>query len=117
MAKVTVAGGCSKEHTSVTFTVTNKGSAQVAAGLKVTLYFNDPSSGGTALKTVATTKALLPGASETLTVTIKLPAAYGGEAFELYVSADDVGDGTGERNECDESNNTARAKVQCTGPG
>jgi hypothetical protein len=117
VAKVTVAGGCSKEHTSVTFTVTNKGSAQVAAGLKITLYFNDPASGGSKLQTVATTKALIPGASETLTVTIQLPTTYGGEAFELHVTADDIGDGTGERNECDEGNNTALAKVQCTGPG
>ena len=113
---VQLSGACSKEHTSVVFTVTNKGSAVVAPGLKVTLYYGDPAGGGPALATTATTTTLNPGESETLTVQIKLPSSYTGEKFELYVVADDVGDGTGERNECVETNNVGTTAVQCVGP-
>jgi len=107
---------CPKQMT-VTFTVTNKGSAKVGPGLKCTLYYNNPKAGGTKLKTVQTTKALLPNGTETLTTTVTLPASYKGEKFDLYIRVDDRGDGKGERNECNENNNTSYAKTQCKAPG
>ena len=108
--------GCPKKMT-VTFTVTNKGSALVGPGLKCTLYFNDPKSGGQALKTVKTTGVLKPNGSETISTEVLLPATYKGQKFELYLQVDDRGDGKGERNECIETNNTSFAKTQCQAPG
>ena len=100
----------------VTFTVTNKGSAIVGAGLQSTLYFNNPASGGTALKTVSTSKALGPNESEVIKVQLVLPPTYKGDPFQLYVRVDDTGNGVGQRNECNENNNTVFAKTQCKGP-
>jgi len=108
--------GCPKKMT-VTFTVTNKGSAVVGPGLKCTLYFGDPTAGGTKLKTVSTTKALPPNGAETLSTEVTLPATYKGEKFDLYIRVDDRGDGKGERNECNEKNNTTQAKTDCKSPG
>lgn len=108
--------GCPQKMT-VTFTVTNKGSALVGPGLKCTLYFGDPAKGGTALKTVATVTLLKPNASETLSTEVTLPSTYKGEKFDLYIQVDDRGDGKGERNECNESNNQTYANTQCLAPG
>ena len=106
---------CPKQMT-VTFTVTNKGSAKVGPGLKCTLYYNNPQAGGTKLKTVQTTKALLPNGTETITTTVTLPASYKGEKFDMYIRVDDRGDRKGQRNEGTESSNTSSGRTQCKAP-
>ena len=108
--------GCPKKMT-VTFTVTNKGSALTGPGLKCSLYFGNPTAGGSLLKTVKTTTALKPNGSEVISTEVNLPASYKGEKFNLYIRVDDRGDGKGERNECNESNNTSNANTQCKSPG
>src|SRR5262249_44545120 len=58
---------------SLAAVVTNQGTAGVDAGIDVDFYAGTPPS-GTLLGSVATTKALLPGGSETVTLDVPAPA-------------------------------------------
>jgi hypothetical protein len=78
----------------------------VGPGVAASIYIDD-----TAVETVRTTQALLPGRLEHFSYSWKLPPEMDGKVFSLSVTADDVGDGSGEHNECEqggEDNNAAR---------
>jgi hypothetical protein len=90
----------------ITFDVMNQGSRMVGPGVAASIYIDD-----TAVETVRTTQALLPGRLEHFSYSWKLPPEMDGKVFSLSVTADDVGDGSGEHNECEqggEDNNAAR---------
>jgi hypothetical protein len=89
----------------LTFDVMNQGSRLVGPGVSVTLYVDDAP-----VHTVQTTRALLPGQLEHFSYTWPLPGDMINVPFDLTVAADDIGDGTGEHNECEqggEDNNRA----------
>jgi hypothetical protein len=86
----------------VTFDVMNQGSRMVGPGASVTLYADTD-----AIDTVKTTQTLLPGQIEHFSYSWQIPPAMQDVSFDLSVSADDIGDGSGQNNECDEGNNRA----------
>jgi hypothetical protein len=89
----------------ITFDVMNQGSRMVGPGAAATVYIDD-----TAVHTVRTTQSLLPGQLEHFSYSWPLPPEMEDVVFSLTVAADDVGDGSGEHNECEqggEGNNTA----------
>jgi len=89
--------------------VKNAGSLGVAAGVKVRFYLGTNAS-GTLLGEKATTKALLPG--ETEIVSLSQPAASSAASF--FVTVD--GAGASLINECLEDNNSAGAgSIACPG--
>jgi hypothetical protein len=97
---------------SLVATVKNGGSLGVPAGVVVSFY-EGTSPGGTFLGTATTTKALLPGASEALTITT--PGLT--EAASYYVVVDADQGGESKFNECIETNNTgAVLDVVCGKP-
>jgi len=81
-------------------TVQNLGSLGVAAGIPVSFY-EGLSATGTPIGTATTTKALLPGQFEIVTIS----APTNGTSFSVRVDADASGMGT--ENECLEDNNDA----------
>ena len=90
----------------ITFDVMNQGSRMVGPGAAVSIYIDD-----TVIDTVRTTQALLPGQLEHFSYSWQLPPEQEGVGFSLTVAADDIGDGSGEHNECEqggEDNNTAK---------
>ena len=107
--------------TSMTFSllVENKGSIGVKAGLPVAFYLGTPQTSGTLLGLGATTKPLLPGASEVVTFTWNVPLDQQGKVVDVYAVIDDDGkpDGSvGLYNECNENDNTYElANVTCGG--
>ena len=85
---------------TVSIRIGNGGSVIVGAGIPVSFYDADPGSGGVLLGTTFTSTALEPGEYDDVSLTVgsPLPAM-------VYAMADDVGDGTGIENECNETNN------------
>lgn len=86
--------------------VRNMGSLGVAAGIPVSFYRGTPSSPVELIETAATTVALLPGASERVSVHYDFPADEE-PPFDFFVVVDDPGDGSSTETECNEDNNTA----------
>jgi hypothetical protein len=80
----------------ITFDVMNQGSRMVGPGAAVSIYIDD-----TVVHTLRTTQALLPGQLEHFSWSWQLPPGQEGVVFSLKVAADDVGDGSGEHNECE----------------
>ena len=80
----------------------NAGAMPVAAGLPVSFYNGDPRPGFPLLATVATTQRLAPGQFEDVDFTV---ASSTTAESELFVVADDPGDGSSTVSECDEDNN------------
>ena len=97
--------GCPKTL-SLRARVANMGSLGVKAGIKVSFYEGTQGKASTLLKTVVTTKALLPGTSELLIMSHPLQAGKLGP-FNFWVRADDDGTGKGAETECREDNNVA----------
>ncbi len=98
----------------ISFDLMNQGSRMVPEGTHTTIYINS-----NPIKTVATTQALLPGQLEHFVFQWDLPEDLRRQDFDVRVAADDVGDGTGEHNECEdggEDNNFADlTSIQCGG--
>lgn len=86
--------------------VSNIGSLGVKAGIKVTFYQGSAGWPTAILGTVSTTKTLLPGESQLLTVNFVPPVGYLGP-FDFWVRVDDDGKGLGGETECNENNNIA----------
>jgi hypothetical protein len=86
--------------------VSNAGSLGVAAGIKVAFYQGASGTTTSLVGTATTTKALLPGESEVVSVTFTLPAGNLGP-FDFWVAVDDDGSGKGAETECHEDNNDA----------
>ncbi|MDF1563592.1 MAG: VCBS repeat-containing protein [Deltaproteobacteria bacterium] len=98
-----LAASCDGDGTlHLAFEVMNQGSRIVPAGVPVTVYLE-----GTALFTLLTTTALIPGQREALTHDHPLDPAQRDTPLDLRVAADDGGGGTGVHNECTEDNNDA----------
>ena len=97
--------GCPKTL-SLQARVANMGSLGVNKGIKVSFYSGTPGKASLLLKTVATTKALLPGSSQLLTMSFALTAGQLGP-FDFWVRVDDDGNGLGAETECREDNNKA----------
>jgi len=96
--------------------ISNDGAATVGPGLSVSFYLGTPAAPGRLLGTAMTTRILVPGAAETVTLAFAPTAAeQTGMPLEFFAVADDVGDGTGEHNECIEDNNTALGTFTCAG--
>jgi hypothetical protein len=92
----------------ITFDVMNQGSRLVGPGVAVSLFVDDA-----LIHTASTSRALLPGQLERFSHIWPLPPGMVNVPFELVVSADDVGDGTGRHNECEgggEDNNRAELR-------
>ena len=88
---------------TITARIGNGGASIVGSGVPVSFYDGEPGAGGILLGTVETAVALSPGEFED--VTLVLPAGSSTQS-DVWVVADDSGDGTGLHNECDETNNT-----------
>ncbi len=101
----------------LTVTVHNAGAASVGPGLAVTFYAGDPSGTSRALATVRTTEAIVPGGSLEVSADGALMDTELGRGMPFFVRVDDVGDGTGENNECDETDNVATGTYDCSSIG
>lgn len=102
---------CGASTLRLSAVVTNHGNRGVPAGVQVKFLQIDPSS--ETLDTVVTTRPLLPGASERLTITVS-PIEYGTNyTFEVRV---DGGDAEMPVVECMEDDNRARATELCQKP-
>jgi hypothetical protein len=86
-------------QTAYTVRLGNGGSTFVPAGVNVAFYNGDPRNGGVLLGLATSTQRLDPGTYEDLILTAD------GTAGDLWVQADDDGNGVGHINECDETNN------------
>jgi len=94
-------------------TVENRGAVSVAPGLAVSFYLGTTASPGRLLGTVRTTSTIVPGGSETVTLAFDTMESERGTELDFFVRVDDVGDGTGEHNECVEDDNEAAATFEC----
>jgi hypothetical protein len=91
----------------------NRGAVTVGAGLPVTFYLGTPAAPGRAVATVRTDVPIPPGGSALVTASFAPGASEIGRDLPFFVRADDVGDGTGEENECLEDNNVGEALYTC----
>ena len=96
-------------------TVTNLGALGVPAGIPVAFYLvGTGDAGRTLLGVTHTTRVLLPGAGETVSVTwTPLPPTARNVSLRVEVRVDDDGTGAGSANECHEDNNAATLDVGC----
>lgn len=94
-------------------TVWNKGAQGVLAGVEVAFY-EGPDANGMLLGTALTSKDLLPGGSETISLEVMAPA----DPTDYYVEVDKASMGDGDVIECKEDNNTGKVTAaQCPKPG
>ncbi len=98
-------------------TIRNDGAVSVGAGLPVTFYLGTEATPGRAVATVLTTAPIPPGGATTVTATFTPTMTELGMDLPFFVRADDVGDGSGENNECDEGNNVIEAMYECGSVG
>lgn len=97
--------------------VANRGSATVAVGAPVTFYEGDPAGGRRALGTVRTARALLPGATERVVLSVTRASDGGASASRFHAVVNDDGTGAGAFRECDVANNTSPVvSVYCDAP-
>ncbi len=108
-----VAGSCTPGQV-LRANVVNNGLVSVGPGLAVTFYIGEPDGVHRAVGTARTTGALVPGAMEIVEFSYEVPAAEVGVDVMFFFRADDVGDNTGENNECLEDNNVAAGSFRCT---
>lgn len=106
--------GCSPEL-FLRATVTNRGAVTVGAGLAVSFYAGTVAAPGRLLGTVRTTRALPPGSSEEVELRFDVLPEESGVDVPYFVRVDDVGDASGEHNECVETDNEAEGTFRCTG--
>ncbi|MCB9596456.1 MAG: VCBS repeat-containing protein [Sandaracinaceae bacterium] len=99
----------------LTATIRNDGAVAVGAGLPVSFYLGTAAAPGRLLATERTTAPIPAGGSTMISATVMLAMAELGRDLPWFVRADDVGDGTGEQNECLEDDNTLDALYSCTG--
>src|SRR5262249_5742047 len=85
----------SQQGTQTTYTARlgNGGSLFAAAGVNVAFYNGDPRNGGVLLGKATSTRKLQPGGFEDLSLTVDGPAG------DLWVQADDDGNGVGHLSE------------------
>jgi len=100
---------CDGSQLTINASITNQGDSPVAAGLKVAFYRGNPASGGTLLGTV-TVPSVIPEQG-TVTVSLAVTAQPAGGSNQIFIVADDDGQGEGRDTECDETNNGASAEV------
>ncbi len=93
--------------------VENHGAASVGPGLAVTFYIGTPEGEHRAAATVLTSDPIPPRGSVTVSAAYDPLEEELGEALDIFIRVDDTGDGTGEQNECDETNNTAEGQLMC----
>ncbi len=93
--------------------VENHGAVSVPAGLSVTFYAGTVASPGRLLATVQTDGPIVPGSSELVVASFEPEPAEMDMDVPWFVRVDDVGDGTGEHNECIETNNEAESTFRC----
>lgn len=86
----------------LTARIGNGGSTITPAGVPVAFYNGDPAAGGQLLGAVKTSRALKPGMYEDVTWQWQAPPAG---TYEIYVVANDAGNGSVPISECDYSNN------------
>lgn len=110
----TDAAGC-PTTLELTATIRNDGAVAVGAGLAVSFYLGTETTPGRLLATERTTAPIPAGGSTTVTASVTLAMSELGRDLPWFVRADDVGDGTGENNECIETDNTLDALTTCTG--
>jgi hypothetical protein len=91
---------------TVTARIGSGGALVVPSGLPVSFYAGDPTRGGRLIGTASLPGGLDPGAWIDLSVTWRNPPPG---AVDLWVVADDSGDGQVTMNECDETNNAHHA--------
>jgi hypothetical protein len=84
----------------ISFDVMNQGSRMVPKGVVVSLYVND-----VFRQTVTTSNSLLPGQLERISFSWTIPDELQNQLLEMSVVADDLGEGKGRFNECNEGNN------------
>jgi len=102
--------GCPSQIT-LKATVQNQGSLGVAAGIPVS-FFAGTDANAPFIATVSTTKALLPGELEVVSVVYDIVGSSTNMSFFVVVDADKDGNGT--ENECLEDNNNGSVdKVSC----
>ncbi len=87
---------------NLTARVGNGGALTAPSGVNISFYQGDPTTGGTLLGVVPTTRSLAPGEFEDVTVIWNGPAVG---LQDIFIVADDDGAGLGAVNEGDELNN------------
>ncbi len=97
--------------------VVNRGRAGAPAGIPVTFYYGSPTGTHTRIGRAVTTRRLLPGESEVVSVPFTLPT--GMTAFDVYVIVNDPTDmPLTTLHECRDTNNTSvPATLACSLPG
>ncbi|MBN2693072.1 VCBS repeat-containing protein [bacterium] len=86
--------------------VANIGSLSVNSGIPVAIYKGFANEGNSELiGVITTTETLFPGSRETLYFNYTPQNPEGVRQFNIYLSADDYGNGIGEYSECNESDN------------
>ena len=110
----TDATGC-PTSLELTATIRNEGAVAVGPGLAVSFYLGTEAMPERLLATERTVGSIPAGGSETVSTTVMLMMTELGRDLPWFVRADDIGDGTGEQNECIESDNAAEALYTCTG--
>ena len=95
--------------------IRNDGAVAVGAGLAVSFYLGTPTTPGRLLATERTSAPIPPGGSAVVTTTVSLLMDELGRDQPWFVRADDVGDASGEQNECIEDDNSAAATFTCVG--
>ncbi|MBX3273944.1 MAG: VCBS repeat-containing protein [Sandaracinaceae bacterium] len=113
-ALATDATGC-PASLGLVATITNAGAVAVGAGLAVSFYLGTPAAPGRRLATERTSAPIPAGGSLVVRATVTLTPDELGRDLPWFVRADDVGDGTGEQNECIETDNALGATYACTG--
>jgi hypothetical protein len=97
--------------------VVNRGRAGAPAGIPVTFYYGDPAGMHTRIGRAVTTRRLLPGESEVVSVPFTVPS--GMSSFDVYVIINDATDmPLTTRHECrDTTNASTPAVLACALPG
>jgi len=99
----------------LTVTVRNDGAVAVGAGLAVSFYLGTEATPGRLLATERTTEPIPAGGALAVTAAVTLMDTELGRDLPWFARADDIGDGTGENNECIETDNLIEATYDCTG--
>jgi hypothetical protein len=107
-----VSAACDGSSLTIIARITNQGDTEVPPGLKVSFYRGNPASGGT-LVGVTTLPTAIP-ADGFVPVTLTVGAQPSGGSNQIFILADDDGQGHGRDTECDETNNGASAEVDFT---
>ncbi len=114
IAPEVIGSGCAGgEFLRLRATVENRGAVSVGAGLAVSFYIGTPSVPVRYVDTGFTEETLLPGAATIVEVPFSPEPNELGETLDWFARADDVGDGSGQHNECEEGDNEVAATLVC----